>query len=57
VSNFSGTTINAANNYWGSPGGPGADPADAACDSSPGSVTITTPFLTVEPPRPQSALR
>jgi hypothetical protein len=33
----------AAKSYWGAPTGPGADPADDACNSS-GGTTTTTPF-------------
>jgi parallel beta-helix repeat protein len=55
VRNFAGT-LDASRNYWGAPTGPGADPADAACDLG-GATTLTTPFLTRDPARPQSALR
>ena len=55
VRNFSGT-LNASANYWGAPTGPGADPADTACDFD-GATTVTTPFLTKDPASAQSALR
>jgi hypothetical protein len=38
-------TLNASNNYWGAPTGPGSDPADSTC-SSFGGVVTTVPFLT-----------
>jgi len=56
VSNFSGTTLHAANNFWGAATGPGADPADTVCNSE-GSSAVTTPFLTADPTRPQAAIR
>ncbi len=56
VRNFSGASLNAAGNWWGSPTGPGPDPADAACDSA-GSTTVTTPFATSDPSQGLSALR
>jgi Periplasmic copper-binding protein (NosD) len=49
VHNQSGTTVNATFNFWGASGGPGADPADLACDD-PGSTTVTSPSLTVPLP-------
>jgi len=39
--------VDAAHNFWGSPDGPGPDPADEACDGI-GAVTITDPFATKE---------
>jgi hypothetical protein len=35
--------ISAAGNFWGSPDGPGADPADEVCGSEAGSA-VTEPF-------------
>ena len=55
VTNVSGTTLNAANNWWGSPAGP-SDAFDVACNLS-GSTTITSPFLTTDPSQQQAALR
>lgn len=55
VTNVSGTTLNAANNWWGSPSGP-SDPFDVACNLND-STTVTAPFLTTDPSQPQSALR
>jgi hypothetical protein len=46
----------ATDNWWGAPTGPGPDPADDVC-SSPGSVTITAPFLTADPSQPLEPLR
>jgi hypothetical protein len=46
--NLYGNIVDAQNNFWGSPTGPGPDPADNAgpgCDMN-GSSTITTPFAT-----------
>jgi hypothetical protein len=48
LSNETGTTVYASNNFWGSPRGPGADPADnvgPACNVA-GSNTIFKPFAT-----------
>jgi hypothetical protein len=56
VSNFSGTTLHAANNFWGAATGPGDDPADTVCNSE-GSSAVTTPFLTADPTRAQAAIR
>ena len=55
VTNGGGTTLNAANNWWGSSAGP-SPTFDAACNVN-GSTTITAPFLTTDPSNPQSALR
>ena len=48
--------VNAEQNFWGSPAGPGADPADKAgpnsgCDVAPG-VTRVVPFATARFPDP-----
>jgi hypothetical protein len=40
--NVSGAIVDAPNNFWGDPAGPGVDPADQVCDLA-GSVTTTTP--------------
>jgi hypothetical protein len=48
ITNLHGNIVDAPNNFWGSPTGPGPDPADNAgpgCDMH-GSSTITTPFAT-----------
>jgi len=55
VTNVSSLTLNAANNWWGSPSGPSA-PFDVSCNLND-STTITAPFLTTDPSQPQSALR
>jgi hypothetical protein len=39
LSNSSGTTVDAKNNFWGAAAGPGVDPADKICGS--GSATFT----------------
>jgi hypothetical protein len=57
VQNNTGTTIQAINNWWGAPTGPGPDPADASCVFNPGSATVTTPFLTMDPTKGQAAIR
>lgn len=57
VQNNTGTTIQATGNYWGAPTGPGPDPADASCVFNPGSITVTVPFLTKDPSKPQAAVR
>jgi Right handed beta helix region len=44
--NESGTRVNATNNFWGLPSGPGADPADDVCTAGQGSVTIVNPVAT-----------
>ncbi|MBX5460154.1 MAG: right-handed parallel beta-helix repeat-containing protein [Steroidobacteraceae bacterium] len=49
--NQSGERVDARNNFWGAPTGPGEDPADAAgpdsgCDRGVGSETQVTPFAT-----------
>lgn len=56
ISNNSGTTVTATGNYWGAPTGPGADPADQACDGV-GSLTVTAPFSTTDSTPAQSPLR
>jgi hypothetical protein len=45
--NVSGNIIDATNNFWGTDGGPGPDPADEVCDDN-GSTTIFVPFATRE---------
>lgn len=42
--NYSGTTIDATNNYWGAATGPGLDPADRVCDEA--GSTVVSPFAT-----------
>jgi len=42
-----GSSLDATRNFWGAPGGPGADPADAVCDFG-GAMTISTPFASKE---------
>jgi hypothetical protein len=49
ILNTTTSAITATRNFWGSASGPGADPADAACNSGGGSIT-TTPFWTVRFP-------
>lgn len=49
ISNQSGRQVDARNNFWGLPGGPGVDPADnagrpAGCDPGIGSETLVVPF-------------
>ncbi|MGZ4970296.1 MAG: right-handed parallel beta-helix repeat-containing protein [Methylobacter sp.] len=49
IMNASGNTIVATDNFWGMPGGPGADSADNAgkdsgCDIIEGSDTVVIPF-------------
>jgi parallel beta helix pectate lyase-like protein len=44
VRNSSGATIVATRNFWGAATGPGADPADEACDVS--GATLVSPFAT-----------
>jgi hypothetical protein len=49
ISNQSERQIDARNNFWGLPGGPGADPADnvgpgTGCDVGIGSETLFAPF-------------
>lgn len=49
ISNESGGTVKATNNFWGSANGPGGDPADNAgpgCDTA-GSNTVFKPFATL----------
>lgn len=46
LENRSGTAIVAASNYWGAATGPGAAPADRACDGPGGGSTTVTPFAT-----------
>jgi hypothetical protein len=45
--NQSGGSVNAPENFWGAPSGPGPDPADAVCDDL-GSVTLVEPVATKE---------
>ena len=58
VNNAAGS-VNATDNFWGAPGGPGADPADDVCNVGiGGSTTVFQPFATeefvipVQPPQP-----
>jgi hypothetical protein len=50
--NRSGTHVDATNNFWGSPAGPGPKPSDAVCndvypfDPSKPSTTTSVPFAT-----------
>jgi hypothetical protein len=39
------TSLLATNNFWGTPSGPGPDPADAVCNDV-GATTIVHPFAT-----------
>lgn len=45
LSNGSGDSVRAPDNFWGARGGPGVDPADGICGGSP---VITAPFATQE---------
>ncbi|MBI3660881.1 right-handed parallel beta-helix repeat-containing protein [Candidatus Acetothermia bacterium] len=45
--NRTGTTIDARNNFWGTAGGPGADPADNVCNEGASSTTVDS-FATKE---------
>ena len=45
--NTSGGAITVPGNFWGAPGGPGADPADNVCNMF-GSTTTVAPFATKE---------
>jgi hypothetical protein len=38
--NAGASGLNAINNYWGTPGGPAAPPADAPCNNSQGTINI-----------------
>jgi parallel beta-helix repeat protein len=53
--NYSETKLTAGQNYWGAPTGPGADPADAVCESVPGTTDVarfaTRPLAIVPPMR------
>ena len=44
--NSSGQMVDATNNFWGAASGPGSDPADDACDTGGGTVTV--PFASKE---------
>lgn len=37
-----GSQVDASKNFWGAPGGPGPDPADAVCDVGEGSQTTVS---------------
>jgi nitrous oxidase accessory protein NosD len=54
--NNTGTAVVASGNFWGSTSGPGADPADQACNGAGGSVT-TSPFATTDSTPTMAALR
>ena len=41
--NLSPALIDASDNYWGAPGGPGATPADDVCDAVAGAQTTIAP--------------
>jgi parallel beta-helix repeat protein len=43
-----GVTLQATRNFWGAPAGPGADPADLACDGV-GATTTVAPVAAREP--------
>jgi len=55
VQNNSGTLVMAQNNFWGAATGPGADPADMACDLAAASKTVVEPFATKEIKLPEFA--
>jgi hypothetical protein len=44
--NLTGGPLDVSNNFWGTAGGPGPDPADTACDTVAGSTTATDPVAT-----------
>ena len=46
--NDTGAAVTATNNFWGSAAGPGANPADDACNSGGGSTTTLAPFAAAE---------
>ncbi len=46
--NDTGAAVTATNNFWGVSTGPGANPADNACNTGGGSTTTTAPFATTE---------
>lgn len=46
VFNASGTRLDALNTFWGSPAGPGSDPADMVCNAPGGSTIVFVPFAT-----------
>jgi hypothetical protein len=52
--NFSGVHLHAEGNYWGAATGPGGNPADVACGSTPSATTEVAPFarqpFSVSPP-------
>jgi hypothetical protein len=43
ILNDTNAVVQATNNFWGAPTGPGADPADDACEAAGGQI-IHTPF-------------
>jgi len=47
LTNHSGGTLDATENFWGAAAGPGPNPADAVCNSA-GSVTISDPVAPAE---------
>ncbi len=51
LTNMSQGTVRISQNYWGSPSGPGPDPADAVCDHT-GSASPATPFVPTPFPLP-----
>jgi parallel beta-helix repeat protein len=56
ILNVGNPNIDATNNFWGAPTGPGANPADEACNRGPGQI-IHTPFAKKEfPLRHRAAL-
>jgi hypothetical protein len=56
IQNNTGTAVTAAGNFWGTATGPGADPADQACNTA-GSTIVTTPFSTTDLTPTMAALR
>ncbi|PON16437.1 hypothetical protein C2W62_18505 [Candidatus Entotheonella serta] len=56
LANLTDNTVNASQNYWGSPNGPGPDPADEACDGS-GTLAPVTPFVPTPFPLPTVCAR
>jgi len=47
IATSAAVTVTATKNYWGAATGPGADPADDACEKQGGTI-ITSPFATKE---------
>jgi hypothetical protein len=57
ITNQSAARIDARNNFWGLPSGPGPDPADEACNASAEGEILVEPFATKPFPIPAKRVK